>query len=169
MLSAALFIPSTFFYLKKVPYLKLCYLAPNKALFFSAEQYWYSFLFLSQKLCCGYLLEVALLMSTHNIRFRGEIRKKYTWQPLLSRARYTSDMMTSMPGKSNWYCRKYLTHLFSHISLSTSCYSVKHPCSIQQLRYQDNSIIAPDKTNSQINFVLISSWTYRLWVLIRST
>ena len=32
------------------------------------------FLFLDENICCGYLAE-ALLMSTHNIRFRREIRK----------------------------------------------------------------------------------------------
>ena len=40
------------------------------------------FLFPYENICCGYSLEVprlgeALLMSTHNIHFHGEIRKKY--------------------------------------------------------------------------------------------
>ena len=42
------------------------------------------FLFLDKNICYGYSLEV-LLMSTHNICFRREIRKLFIWYPLLSR------------------------------------------------------------------------------------
>ena len=39
------------------------------------------FLFFNEK-CCGYNDE-ALLMSTHNIRVYGEIRKNVMWIPLM--------------------------------------------------------------------------------------
>ena len=62
-------------------------IAPNKMLF-SAKKY-YFFLFLHKNICSGYSIEAlieALLMSTHNICFHGEIRKIFTYYPLLSRA-----------------------------------------------------------------------------------
>ena len=41
--------------------------------------------FSTKNICCGYSLE-ALLMNTHNIRFRGEIRKIFTGYPPLTRS-----------------------------------------------------------------------------------
>ena len=43
------------------------------------------FLFLHKNIYCGYSLEAPQLISTHNICFRGEVRKMFTWYPLLSR------------------------------------------------------------------------------------
>ena len=60
-------------------------IATEKALFSSLV----SFLFLNKNICCGYSLEAprrgeALLMSTHNICIRWEIRKILCGYPLLS-------------------------------------------------------------------------------------
>ena len=55
-------------------------IATDRALF-SSEKMLISFLFLHENKCCGYSLEAP---GTHNISFRGEIRKVLCGYPLLS-------------------------------------------------------------------------------------
>ena len=60
------------------------YIATDMVIFFIRKML-ISFLFLHENICCWYSLEAeALLMSTHNIGFRGEIRKILCGYPLLS-------------------------------------------------------------------------------------
>ena len=116
--------------------------------FFSTKKY-LCFSNFWMKTCCGYSLE-ASLMSTHSICFPQEIRKLFTWYPLLSR-----------PMNDAFFYA--LPHTLSF------CYA-QHMLLIQKVRvcfaYQ---ILIRRFFNQELSiFFLISWWKHMLWVLIRS-
>ena len=76
-------------------------------------------------------------MSTHNIRFCGEIRKIYTWYPLLSRPMITGFSNAKIFCSIQWFCKSTTKDLIKPL-LST--YATKTPFHMGDSFYSQSRI-----------------------------